>query len=68
MQTCQLREKVDELKSRTAKLEEEDVERVRSESPEIRGLQDQVTSALQKLRELEEMLAARGSELTHSLS
>ena len=30
-------------------------------------MQDQVTSAFQKLRELEGMIAGRGSELTHSL-
>ena len=64
----EMSKRMDGLEARTAKLEEEDVERVGAESPEIKGLQDQVTTALQNIREFEGMLAARGSELTHSSS
>ena len=60
--------RVDVLEARMAKLEEEDVERVGAESPEIKGVQDQVTSAFQKIREFEGMIAVRGSELTSALS
>ena len=63
-----LSQRVNECEAKTAKLEEEDLARVGVESPEFKELQDQATSEVQKLRELEEMLAAQGSELTHSLS
>ena len=35
-----LSQRADELEAKTAKLEEEDVERVGAESPEIKGLQE----------------------------
>ena len=38
----ELSQRVDVLEARTAKLEEDDVERVGAELPEIKGLQDQV--------------------------